>query len=168
VPPNGLSPDQAISSPGSTANGKGKGVANGQTSSTQSGPSSVPLPMNWPQPYPVGPGYHNLGNTCFLNSTLQALTHTPPLVACLMGDMHHSPTKCKPSLHIRLWKKTLMYASFAGKIAANRRFCLLCAFQKHIQLCFRKGRPLGAMEPSHIVKNLSSERVQVFVIYRQI
>lgn len=34
----------------------------------------------------VGPGFFNHGNTCFLNSTLQCLIHTPPLVQILLFD----------------------------------------------------------------------------------
>jgi len=122
--------DTARTQDGSNSSNKGKSA---ESASAQSN-GAVPLQFNWPQNYPVGPGYHNLGNTCFLNSTLQALTHTAPLVACLMSETHHSPAYCR--------------------VAANKKFCLLCAMQRHIHTCFKNGRSYGAVQPSGIVNKL--------------
>lgn len=37
----------------------------------------------------VGAGMMNMGNTCYLNSTLQALFHVPALVNWLLSDKQH-------------------------------------------------------------------------------
>lgn len=46
------------------------------------------LSLKWERVYRVGAGLHNLGNTCFLNSTVQCLTYTPPLAGYLLSKEH--------------------------------------------------------------------------------
>lgn len=46
------------------------------------------LSLRWERTYRVGAGLQNLGNTCFLNSTVQCLTYTPPLANYLLSKEH--------------------------------------------------------------------------------
>ncbi|KRX06695.1 hypothetical protein PPERSA_09097 [Pseudocohnilembus persalinus] len=90
------------------------------------------LNNSWNKVFPIGPGLINKGNTCFLNSVLQALSYTPALASYLLDDMHQK--ECKKT----------------GKNANN--FCCLCTFQTHVKSLFPKQQKCIA--PNNIIRNM--------------
>lgn len=56
------------------------------------------LQLTWQRIGPVGLGIENLGNTCFLSSTLQALTYIPAFAQYLLSEQHGR--SCKSKCHI--------------------------------------------------------------------
>lgn len=58
------------------------------------------LTLKWERVYRVGAGLHNLGNTCFLNSTVQCLTYTPPLANYLLSKEHSRTCECSVAVFI--------------------------------------------------------------------
>uniref|UniRef100_A0A0K8STZ8 Ubiquitin carboxyl-terminal hydrolase n=2 Tax=Lygus hesperus TaxID=30085 RepID=A0A0K8STZ8_LYGHE len=82
---------------------------------------------------PIGSGFVNLGNTCYLNSTLQALFHVPAFVNWLMSDKAHF-TKCE---------------MMNGMTHSE---CLICAMAKTLQSSHKLTG--AAIKPSNIYSKL--------------
>ncbi|XP_061866646.1 ubiquitin carboxyl-terminal hydrolase 36 isoform X2 [Colius striatus] len=89
------------------------------------------LSMKWKQIYRVGAGLHNLGNTCFLNSTVQCLTYTPPLANYLLSKEHRR--RCQQG-----------------------GFCMICIMQNHVIQAFaNSGNTIKPMAFIRDLKNIS-------------
>ncbi|XP_015189525.1 PREDICTED: ubiquitin carboxyl-terminal hydrolase 36-like [Polistes dominula] len=87
--------------------------------------------LGWRKSFPVGAGMYNVGNTCYLNSTLQALFHVPALVNWLLSDSHHN-SKCEQN-------------DEGGE-------CLTCAVAKTLQFSHQKSG--GNIKPFCIYNKL--------------
>ncbi|CAF1629537.1 unnamed protein product, partial [Adineta ricciae] len=91
------------------------------TTSTIAKNSSVPkktssLMMNWELLKDRGSGLINLGNTCFINASLQCLANTPPLVQWLLSNSHHQHCRMK----------------------LEKQFCLFCEAERIVKLIHSK------------------------------
>uniref|UniRef100_A0A667WTG3 USP domain-containing protein n=1 Tax=Myripristis murdjan TaxID=586833 RepID=A0A667WTG3_9TELE len=80
------------------------------------------ISLTWAQVQHIGAGLRNVGNTCFLNATLQCLSYTPPLSNYMLAQ-EHSKTCDDPVL------------------------CMMCTMQDHITEVFANSgkviKPLG-------------------------
>ncbi|KAM5307538.1 ubiquitin carboxyl-terminal hydrolase 36 isoform 1-T4 [Glossophaga mutica] len=85
------------------------------------------LSLKWERVYRVGAGLHNLGNTCFLNATVQCLTYTPPLANYLLSREH-------------------------ARNCHQGGFCMLCVMQNHIVQAFANSG--NAIKPVSFIRDL--------------
>ncbi|KAI0082365.1 cysteine proteinase [Panus rudis PR-1116 ss-1] len=89
------------------------------------------IDLSWPKQLVMGCGLNNIGNTCFLNSALQCMLHTPPLLHMLLRHNVEEPCRAKK-------KKT---------------FCMSCEMKILMNDCYANGRRLTT--PYVITNNLS-------------
>ncbi|CAL8303910.1 unnamed protein product [Merluccius merluccius] len=85
------------------------------------------LTLKWERVYRVGAGLHNLGNTCFLNSTVQCLTYTPPLANYLLSKEH-------------------------SRTCHQSGFCMICVMQNHIIQAYANTG--NAIKPVSFIRDL--------------
>ncbi|KAM6376793.1 ubiquitin carboxyl-terminal hydrolase 36 isoform 2-T2 [Pluvialis apricaria] len=85
------------------------------------------LSMKWDRIYRIGAGLQNLGNTCFLNSTVQCLTYTPPLANYLLSKEH-------------------------GRTCHQGGFCMMCVMQNHMIQAFANSG--NAIKPVSFIRDL--------------
>ncbi|XP_069807640.1 ubiquitin carboxyl-terminal hydrolase 36 isoform X2 [Dendropsophus ebraccatus] len=85
------------------------------------------LSMKWERISRVGAGLQNLGNTCFLNSTVQCLTYTPPLANYLLSKEH-------------------------SRNCPQCGFCMLCIMQNHLIQAFANSG--NSIKPVSFIRDL--------------
>ena len=128
-----------------SSNGNGNGNhSTSPTSSSSPSSSSSPLNdssslmMNWELLKDRGSGLVNLGNTCFINASLQCLANTPPLVQWILSNPHYQCCRVK----------------------LEKQFCLFCEAERIVKLMHSKNgnssfsSSLGATNPNNIVRRI--------------
>ncbi|GAA5979453.1 hypothetical protein JCM10908_002930 [Rhodotorula pacifica] len=150
--PINVKPQAAKASP--IVNGTGPSVNGSPVASTSklpAGPKAVASPasataasqrmfplvdtsVSWPKVHKVGAGLRNLGNTCFLNSALQVLLHTPPLVRYLESQLHPDSKSCP--------------------VTNRKGFCMICSMRSCVRASFIGQN--SSYAPNSVVKNLKN------------
>lgn len=103
------------------------------------------LNKTWPSVLStISAGLYNGANTCFLNSILQCLLHTPPLLHILLEHDIVNPCMC---LRYKTWTGSL---HVSGR--AKPSFCMSC----HLKTVMERSQSRRPFKPKRIITALTS------------
>lgn len=110
---------------------------------------AYPIDTHWPAELTVGCGLNNMGNTCFLNSALQCLLHTTPLLHILRRHTDREP--CEYHRTTPLLCVTLNSSSGTGRAPKNT-YCMICALRQVMVEAHSHSKPRSITPYPVIVK----------------